>query len=283
MTHIFTDIDWAEISHLDSHTQQTLDAFADLHPRLDPQTLYCTLTGAPAGITPWRDLQMTIAMLEGAPDQRANDLATRILASSRPGLFWNKIRVVDVDQFREAYPRETLCYLLNGASGVPRGCRDFFAEMMRRIEQFQHVQSTDEAEIESMWYDFYRAESDALAESQRAARMMRHWLSQSDPVGQKARHDSVIARLHEEAEAIRTGKKKGRVRPIKIVSEKEAARAERYSMAAAFLDSVMNGIDLEPTAPLPATSTEPATRPAGVGFRIKMPSAPAAPIATQEA
>ena len=278
MTHIFTDIDWAEIE-IDSHSQQTLEAFADLYPRLEPQTLYCTLTGSPIGITPWRDLHMTLAMLEGEPDERANELATRILASSRPGLFWNKIRVVDVDRFRAIYPRETLCYLLNGASGVPKGCADFFAEIMRRIEQFQHVQSTDEAELDSMWYDFYRAEQDALAESQRAARMMRHWLSQTDPIGQKARHDSVIARLHEEAELIRTGKKRARVRPIKVVSEKEAAKAAKYSMAAAFLDSVMNGIDLEPTAPLPIDSV-PAARPAGAGFRIKMPSAPAV---TQEA
>lgn len=269
MTHVFTDIDWAEIPNLDSHTQATLEAFADLHPRLEIQTLYCTLTGSPVGITPWRDLHCTIAMLEGEPDERANELATRILASSRPGLFWNKIRVADIERYKTHYPRETLCYLLNGAGGIRKDCRDFFAEMMRRIEQFQHAQSTDEDEIDSMWYDYYRSAEQEAADASRAARMMRHWLSNVDPIGQKARHDSVIARLHAEAEAIRTGKKRGRVKPVKVLNEKEQTRAANISMATAFLDHLLNGVDLEPLKPLPII---PAVRPVGVGFRIKMPS-----------
>lgn len=255
-----------------THVTQVLDAFADLYPRLDATGLYCLFTGAQIGESFKQDLYSVIDSLEGEPDECADQLAHRIVNSSRPSLYWNHIRVADIDAHRNRMPVETFAYLLNGCGGVKRDAKDFFESMLARIYSFQDLCGLDSKELDQRWYDFYRCEEEALAESQKAARMMRHWLANVDPIGQKARHDSVIARLHQEAEDIRTGKKRGRVKPVKVLNEKEIARAANISMATAFLDSIMNGLDLEPLRPLPII---PDSRPSGAGFRIKMPSAPA--------
>lgn len=251
------------------YRDETLFFFRELYPTLDPQGIYCLFTGAKIGLIDRDEVDFVLDSLDGEPEVRAEELMTRVLGASRPGIRWNKIRVMDIGQMRERAPIETLAYLRNGATGLRKDGTDFIAEMTRRIESFFELLCCTTEELDSRWYDFYRAKEDALAETQRAARMMRHWLSNVDPIGLKARHDSVIAKLHQEAEDIRSGKKKGR---IKIVSERTAKEKERdakISMASAFFDSIMDGT-AEPAAPV--VKTQPANSPLTprVGFRIRL-------------
>ena len=267
MTATYIEFDYAELN--ETHwAHDTLAAFEQRHRRIDAQTIYCLFTGAPIGITTMDELLFVIETLDGTPKEKADELAIRVVGSSRPGLMWIKTRVADIDQMRARFPVETLCYLRNGASGVKKGS-DFHAEMIRRIHEFQRLQSLSAEQLDSEWFAFYMDEDQKLAESQRAARMMRHWLSETDSIGHAAARAKRIAAIEAEAEAIRAGKKKGR---IKIVSErtaKQRERDQRISMADAFLDSIL-GSDLPATAsPAPA---RPVAQITGTGFRIRVPS-----------
>lgn len=77
----------------------------------DPRTLYCLTTGKPIGES-WEAREL-IACLPGTPEEIADDLALRVLASMRPSMIWNRQRTETLTEMRVKAPVETLAYLLN--------------------------------------------------------------------------------------------------------------------------------------------------------------------------
>lgn len=90
-----------------------LAAFATAYPNIDPYGLYCSVTGKLVGSA--LEVDDLIRSLPGDAEDMADDIAMRLFASMRPGLFWNKMRSDTLNQLRKERPVELLAYLLNRA------------------------------------------------------------------------------------------------------------------------------------------------------------------------
>jgi hypothetical protein len=254
-----------------AHVRSTLEALRTQYPALgNGDWIFCLITGKPVAALDGLEVHDLIDSLDGDAEQAADDYAMRLLASSRPSLRWNHLRVADITALRETHPVETLCYLKNGGAGVRIAERDFFGEMLRRIEQFNYLSQCPAHVLAYHYFRFYMAEETALTEQQVAARRMRNWLESTDQIGDASRRAKVIATLEAEAALIREGKIKRAIRPVGERTLKKREHDKKLTMAGAFLDSILNDISQPQSKPAPVP--QPATRPAGTGFTIRIPA-----------
>jgi hypothetical protein len=242
----------------------TIAAFREQYPTLNPFGIYCLFTGRLIGSHPAREIHELIESMNGDPDERADDLAMRLLASCRPSLRWNHLRVTDITSMRRTHPVETLCYLINGSS-APRINDDYFDEMMARIGLFATLSTAPFEAIECLYFDFYVDAEESISETQLSTRRMRNWLESTDRIGHAAQRAKRIVAIEAEAALIREGKIKRALRPVSERTLKKREHDQKLTMANAFLDSILQGL-ATPVAPSP--TPEPVKRPAGAGFRI---------------
>lgn len=79
----------------------------------DPRGIYCQVTGKRIGTTETVEFCELIHSLAGDIESMCDDIAIRLLASLRPSLRWNKMRVDSLVEMRKVAPVDTLAYLLN--------------------------------------------------------------------------------------------------------------------------------------------------------------------------
>lgn len=250
--------------------QHVIAALANQYPALNPFSCYCIVTGKPTAKFDSDEVAAILADFDCDPEEAADDYAMRLLASSRPSLRWNKMAVTDIESLRYSHPVETLCYLLNGGSGVRINHPDFFGEMLRRIEQYESLRTASQHVIDYHYFMFYMATEDRLREDQLSARRMRAWLESTDQIGIKAQRAKRIAAIELEAEMIRQGKIKRPARPVSPTTQKKRERDEKLSAANRFFDSFLNALE-DPTPTATVATPTPAPRPAGGGFKIRIP------------
>lgn len=79
----------------------------------DPNYVYCSRTGKPIAFMFAEEIDSIVSTLGDDPEAAIDDLALRIIASSRPSIKWNKLRETDLNDMRKSHPVETMAYLLN--------------------------------------------------------------------------------------------------------------------------------------------------------------------------
>jgi hypothetical protein len=80
-----------------------------------PLGMFCQMTGKQIGTTTDEEFESLIDSFKPGDDDDSiiDDIATRIFASMRPSLHWNKMREDSLDKMRRRAPVDTLAYLLN--------------------------------------------------------------------------------------------------------------------------------------------------------------------------
>lgn len=81
--------------------------------KLCPDIIYCGITGKAIGSLHNREWWELAESLSGTVEEAADDLAMRCLASMRPSMRWNRMRMETLDEMRIAAPVETMAFLLN--------------------------------------------------------------------------------------------------------------------------------------------------------------------------
>lgn len=129
------------------------DYFTENYPGVSAEGVYCLATGRLIG-TNYEALELGESMLQSGmhPEEVADDLAIRLFASMRPGLFWNKMTLKTVAQLQESRPIETLAWLLNRLLNPPQFKGDVFAINHDRIMTYQWCQGL-ESEIRNSLID----------------------------------------------------------------------------------------------------------------------------------
>ena len=251
-----------------TQTQQdkdTLAAFATLYPFVDERSLYCLFTGAPVCEIDSYDFNTMLSLLEGTPEERARELATRVLMSSRPSVIWNYVRESDLEILRERRPAEMLAYLRNGARGLDKNKSGFMDMMLTRIEQFQELSALSEDEIESEFETYHRQQAEREAEESKVARRMRAWLEANTATGREVARQRVLERVATAAETMRLRRAAiERKRGVSSAKQKKLAKAK-------FMDGLINELFAEEDLAAPVdkvlTPAEPAA-PRKPAFRI---------------
>jgi hypothetical protein len=116
-------------------------AFTESYPGVDPTGTYCLMTGRMIGTN-----HEVIELVESSDmdvEELADDIAIRLFASMRPGLFWNKMNLKSVANLQESRPVETLAWLLNRLLNPPQFKGDVFAINHDRIRTFQWCLTLD--------------------------------------------------------------------------------------------------------------------------------------------
>ena len=99
----------------------TISAFESAYG-YDPSFQYCLFTGKPIGIVNATEFGELIGLLP--EHDKLNNLRTRVLASMRPSMKWNRDALDSLPIMRKAHPVETMAYLLNQLFMVPKGERE---------------------------------------------------------------------------------------------------------------------------------------------------------------
>lgn len=122
-------------------THAFFSAFTDSYPGVDPTGTYCLMTGRMIGSN-----FEVIELVESSDmdlEELADDIAMRLFASMRPGLFWNKMTLKTVAELQESRPIETLAWLLNRLLNPPQFKGNVFAINHDRILTYQWCQQLD--------------------------------------------------------------------------------------------------------------------------------------------
>lgn len=104
---------------------------------VNPTLIYCLVTGKPVGESyEYTDL---INSLVGETDHLVDEVMLRVLASMRPSLRWNRMKIDTLNDMRVAAPVETMCYLLNRLLtplASAKNSHDFMTLHRHRIQLF---------------------------------------------------------------------------------------------------------------------------------------------------
>lgn len=98
-------------SEMNTSLNNFVDAFHDSYG-FCPMRIYCIATGKQIGTMYDEEIESIIGDWQG-DDTVIDDVATRLLASMRPSIQWNKMREETLDDMRRRNPVDTLAYLLN--------------------------------------------------------------------------------------------------------------------------------------------------------------------------
>lgn len=137
-------IDFTQISEAPtpSFRDSVIMFFGESYPNIDLYGVYCLTTGNRIGSS--HEMDDLIRSFEGTdPEEVADDIAIRLFASMRPGLFWNKMTLRTVATLQTTRPVETLAWLLNRLMNPPNFKGDVFAIHHDRILAFQWCQALD--------------------------------------------------------------------------------------------------------------------------------------------
>lgn len=104
---------------------------------VDPGLIYCLVTGKPVGESyEYTDL---VNSLVGETDHLVDEVMLRVLASMRPSLRWNRMKIDTLNDMRVAAPIETMAYLLNRLLmplASAKNSHDFMSLHSNRIQLF---------------------------------------------------------------------------------------------------------------------------------------------------
>lgn len=139
--------------------QEIYAAFVEQYPGIKPHGIYCQLTGKMVGMWDGDELIELAESLAGDVDEIADDLATRIFASMRPSLRWNKMRLESLDQLRKSHPVETLAYLMNRLTNSPNYHGDTLAINHDRIKLYNHLVTLELETVNSLLYTLIEVDS----------------------------------------------------------------------------------------------------------------------------
>jgi hypothetical protein len=114
--------------------------------------VYCSVTGKPFAFLNSEERTSILSLVcesNDDADEAANDLWTRMVASMRPSLKWNKFRSESLAQMRQTNPVETLAYLINRMFAPHNRLKGgvTLVHLEERIKAWQHIESwgvTDE-------------------------------------------------------------------------------------------------------------------------------------------
>lgn len=107
--------------------------------------VYCLCTGKRIGTFEYDELEDVFATLpdSGELEMLADDFALRLLASMRPSMRWNKMRVESIAQLRKTAPIETMAYLLIRLMSAPDSSNGLVGSLDKRIHLFARLKQLD--------------------------------------------------------------------------------------------------------------------------------------------
>lgn len=91
--------------------ESVVKAFNAAYPNIVIHGIYCQLTGKLIGES--HENFDLVESLHGDPEEIADDIAVRLFASMRPSMFWNKMNLDSLNEYRKSRPVESLAWLLN--------------------------------------------------------------------------------------------------------------------------------------------------------------------------
>ena len=101
------------MSILDQFTVEEIISFCETEIGLNPQTIYCQMSGAPIGQMSDDEFQLMLGQIEcDSLDSIADDLYIRTISAMRPSAAWNYQRESTLNHMREHAPRRLASHLL---------------------------------------------------------------------------------------------------------------------------------------------------------------------------
>lgn len=100
-------------SNLTQKHQEVVEAYNTNHSPLELNKLYCSVTGKTIGFVADNAYSALIESLTGSPEEIADELEIRLIASMRPSIEWNMMRVESIADMRKTSPNDVLAYILN--------------------------------------------------------------------------------------------------------------------------------------------------------------------------
>ena len=116
-----------------------LEVFCSNYPGVDPTATYCLATGRMIGAN--YEVTELVESSDMDLEELADDIAMRLFAAMRPGIFWNKMTLRTVGNLQVTRPTETLAWLLNRLMNPPEFKGSIFAIHHDRILTFQWCES----------------------------------------------------------------------------------------------------------------------------------------------
>lgn len=107
--------------------------------RIEADAFYCSITGKQIGSLNTYEWRGLIESLSGTIEEAADDLAMRSLASMRPSMRWNRMRMETLDEMRSSAPIETMAYLLNRLF-ESKDIAKVMSQQLDRIHLYAHME-----------------------------------------------------------------------------------------------------------------------------------------------
>lgn len=271
----------------------------------DPNSLFCSITGARIGNTLMSEIE---AFIDSQPDadleELADDYLLRLVASMRPSIHWNVMREDSLDLMRKRNPVATFAYCFNRLTSSPEFRAIPFSErttqQLDRIANYAAIEeaheSRDASELshfDKMLHMLIEVDSFNDLSKQPEPFSAIQWREASPDQRLQLISDWYAAQCKLHAERVDLAKRTANwikhgnplmsraaaslarelgPKPEKILARNETARnnRRRTNKDSKFFDAMLDSLMAEADSPKPAEPAKPATPAAPAKFKLKL-------------